>query len=85
MNNDGRDENRHDYIEDATRVFQEKYAWATKIFREYREGSSFVNRVNREILRAMCESEGLATSGTKVDLFARLNKWVCRFTGWGPH
>lgn len=48
-----------------------------KVFEEYKEGANFVERVNREILCAMCESHGLDTSGYKIDLFLRLKKWVC--------
>jgi hypothetical protein len=49
-----------------------------KAFKEYREGASFISRVTREILSAMCEAEGLSTFGPKIDLLARLKKWVCR-------
>ena len=57
-------------------MFQERYANAMKVFREYREGTSFINRVTRGILCAMCEAEGLSTSGVKIDLLARLKSWV---------
>ena len=62
---------------DKTAAFQEKYAKAVKVFKEYMEGARFVDRVNRDILCAMCELHGLDTSGYKVDLFLRLKKWVC--------
>lgn len=64
--------------DDSDRIFQERYANAVKVFKEYREGAGFANRVNRDILCAMCEAEGLSTSGYKVELLARLKKWVCR-------
>lgn len=58
-------------------AFQEKYAKAVKVFEEYKEGANFAERVNRDVLCAMCESHGLDTSGFKIDLFSRLKKWVC--------
>lgn len=57
---------------------QQKYIWAVKVFEEYREGRSFVDRVNRSVLSRMCEDRGLSTEGLKLDLFSRLNTWVCR-------
>lgn len=63
---------------DTNRAFQEKYAKAVKVFEEYREGASFIDRVNRDILSAMCESHDLPTSGYKADLLSRLKTWVCR-------
>ena len=70
--------------DDPNRIFQERYANAMKAFREYREGASFASRVNRDILCAMCEAEGLSTSGYKVELLARLKKWVCH-PGFNPY
>lgn len=58
-------------------MFQERYTRAVKVFKEYREGASFINYVTRDILRTMCEAEGLSTSGYKIDLLARLKTWVC--------
>jgi hypothetical protein len=80
-NDEGGDETRHEGgvagADDGNRVFQEKYAKAVKVFEEYKEGASFTNRVNRDILSAMCESHGLSITGYKTDLLSRLKTWVC--------
>ena len=76
-NDEGGDEMGHNSDPDhSNRAFQERYANAVTAFKEYREGASFASRVNRDILCAMCETAGLSTSGYKVELFARLKKWV---------
>lgn len=49
-----------------------------KAFEEYREGRSFGDRVNRDVLSKMCEDRGLSTNGYKAELLSRLNTWVCR-------
>lgn len=56
--------------------FQEKFAKAVRIFEAYKDGDTFINRVNLEILRTMCQDHGLDTAGYKIDLLTRLREWV---------
>lgn len=72
----GNETNHDDDAGGADHVFQERYARAMKTFKEYRDRTGFINHVTREVLCAMCEAEGLSTSGYKIDLLSRLKKWV---------
>jgi hypothetical protein len=58
--------------------FQERLAKSVKIFEAYKDGRTFIDRVNLSILRTMCQDRGLATNGYKIDLLTRLKEWVSR-------
>ena len=56
--------------------FRQKVLAAEKVFLDYGDGQSFAHRVNRELLRQLCEDRDLDTSGQKKELYARLVAWV---------
>ena len=62
-------------VEDESR-FRQQVLSAEKVFLEYRDGPSFPQRVNREVLRQLCQDRQLDTGGQKKELYAQLVIWV---------
>ena len=61
---------------DAGPRFLDRLAKAVEVFEAYRDGRTFIHRVNLEILRKMCTDRGLPVTGQKADLVVELKKWV---------
>ena len=57
--------------------FMLKVRSSERTFLNYCNSQTFLRCVNREILQKMCENRGLPNDGTKKDLYARLDTWVC--------
>ena len=61
---------------DAGSRFQERPPKAVEIFEAYKDGRTFIHRVNLDILRSMCTDRGLPAIGRKIDLLTELKEWV---------
>ena len=65
--------------------FLRKVASSERSFLSFPDSQSFIRRVNREILRKMCENRDLPNGGSKRELYARLETWVCSSLLIGMH